>query len=105
MKKLDDILSEFEQEMFSKRYEITDTLRFELFKQDDDNVFDIGYNHENNTFFISVQNFFPDNGDWNEEITFATYSMDYYNRDFLKYKLLQLYNLIAIGKTWESFEK
>lgn len=102
---LNTILEEFEKEMFSKKYEISEILSFELFKQDDDNVFDIGYNHENNTFYINVQTYYPNYGDWKEEITFASYNMKYYNRDFLKYKILQLYNLIANGKTWESFEK
>lgn len=80
-------------------------LEFELFEYDKDTDFGLHYDYKENIFSISAIIFYPNGGGFDEEIFLKPYSLDFYNKDFLKYKLLQLIDHIANGKDWRTFDE
>ena len=106
---LDEVLEKSDEKL-NKNHEqsvayFCNGIEFELFEQDEDNVFALHYNYEENIFAITVLTYHPNNGDFDEEVFLKTYSLDFYNKDFLKYKLLQLIDHIANGNDWRTFNE
>ena len=94
------ILNRFENEMFcaDRKLEIADGLEFVLFNKDEDTVYCLQFDRLDKTYAITQVEFERDGGDYQEEVYLEKYPMDFYNREFVTSRIVELIKGVLNGK-------
>lgn len=91
---LSNVLDKFETAMFSstRDFEIAEACEFELFNKNEDKIYELQFDRDERTYSIALCVFEGDDGYYSHEDFLETYSMDYYNREFLISRIVSYMN-------------